>query len=847
MKRPVPIEADDLSGISRYVDEAWKRWPGAPPPDQPPARPDSETLSSDPERALRRYRQLGSVHLLWKDLTGRNSIEDTGKGLSALARDCIELALSVATDRLQADFGVLRDPEDRPVRMAVIGMGKLGGDELNFNSDIDLVFIHRGTGKSDGRRSLDAGTYLKRVALELIRLLDSVTAEGRAWVVDTRLRPFGSAGALVWSLGAIEQYFLNEGRPWERYAWMKAAPVAGDLETAERLLESINPFIYRRYLDYGIFESLRELHDRIDAKSRLDSRREDIKRGPGGIRELEFLVQSQQILRGGRDPALQQRGFLPALRALTQARIIDSDSEATLRTSYGFLRILENRLQAQSGRQTHHLPDSSDDRATLARLMGASDWAALHEDIERNRTQVRVQFDARFGDHCVVESGASGVWPPDDDLEGQLQQTGVGDSEEVGSQLRSLAQRLAHRALSAEGRARLERLMPSLLRELAGTEHPATGLADLLQLIEQISQRSAYLALLHERPATLSRLIQVFQQSRHLAEWIVASPQLLDDLLDPIHGLELPDPPAVDHDDPEATLFALGRWHQAGFLRTALAEMDGAMDAVDAADQLTTVASTCSAKILELTGRDQAPMAVVAYGNLGAGLLHFDSDLDLVFLHGDGAPPLRSAQRFLSYMQLPLPGGRLFEIDTRLRPNGNAGTLVSSLAHFARYQADQAETWEHQSLIRARWIAGDRSLEEGFEVIRRSVLCIARDPAVLRPALSDMRARQKRERKEDPVKSLLTDLQFIAECGVLEQAKAHTDLIEPRRPGQLFARLGAQDWLPVELAGTLTSTWHKLLALRHQRWLSRIEAPLDLDPYRPAIEQAWALIFDPPQ
>jgi len=844
MKRPITIEPSALGQACRFVDEAWRRWPEAPSPEHEVDPPDPETLEAEPESAIRRYRQLASIHILWRDLSGQDSVEETGLALSALARECIELALQVATQRLEADFGTLRDPDGKRVELAIIGLGKLGGNELNFNSDIDLVFIHRGGGKSDGRRALDASNYLKRLALELIRLLDAVTADGRAWVVDARLRPFGSAGALVWSLGAIDQYFLNEGRAWERYAWMKATPAAGDIDTARALLQTIRPFIFRRYLDYGIFQSLRELHDQIEIKSRQDSRRDDIKRGPGGIRELEFLVQSQQILRGGRDEELQLPGFLPALRALTAAQVFDQDSQAKLQGAYEFLRILENRLQAIDGRAAHLLPDRDGEQEKLVRIMGASDWPSLTEELDSHRARVREQFSARFGDHCVVDSQASSLWPPGDHVEGHLQDAGFQNAEESAEQLRGLAHRVGQRAISGEGRARLGRLMPSLLSEVKRHDRPETGLADLLHLIEQISQRSAYLALLYERPATLKRLVQTFRFSGRLAEWIVASPQLLDDLLDPVHGLELPDSPEIDPDDPEASLFALGRWRQAGFLRTALSEIDGVMNAVEAADQLSHIAATCVERILGLIDPDHPPLAVIAYGNLGAGLLHFDSDLDLVFLHKSDKAPLRIAQRFISYMQLPLPGGRLFEIDTRLRPNGSAGTLVSSSDHFNTYQRSQADTWEHQALIRARWIAGSSQLQSVFDEIRAEVLQMRKAPDQVRDSLSRMRHRQKQDRRESEVKSLLTDLQFIAECGVLCLSREHPELLEIRRPGALLPKLAERGWLDQSLARSLGETWEKLLSARHMEWLSRSEPAASPAALSDRIRDAWSQVFD---
>jgi [glutamine synthetase] adenylyltransferase / [glutamine synthetase]-adenylyl-L-tyrosine phosphorylase len=843
MKRTIVIDPDELTGLSRFVDEAWRRFPDASGRPDAVEPPDQSALDDDPELALRRYRQLTSVHILWQDLSGQASIGETGQALSQLARDCLELALGAAERRVEANHGRLLDADDQPIRLTILGLGKLGGDELNFNSDIDLVFAYQGSGQSDGRRRLDAAAYLKKVALELIRLLDTVTAQGRVWIVDTRLRPFGDSGALVWSVGAMEQYFVNEGRTWERYAWLKAGPVAGDPQASQILLDSLEPFVFRRYLDYGIFDSLRELHQQIDANSRARSRKDDIKRGAGGIRELEFLVQSQQILRGGRDRQLRARGFLPALNACAELGLMAGDQAERLSEAYQFLRILENRLQAMTGRQGHHLPEQDADRERLARLMGNSHWSELSEEIRSYRQTVRDQFRSSFSEPEPRTVTTPGLWPPDERLAERLGNADFARPEQVSEWLNTLFQRTVNRALSAEGRRRLERLMPLLLAEVIRHDSPETGLEDLLRLIDQISRRSAYLALLYERPATLERLVRVFRTSARLAEWIVASPQLLDDLLDPIHGFDLPGLPTIDGNDPEAGLHALGRWRQAGFLRTALAELDDRLTAHQAAEQLTSVAEAIIEQVLALVSENEPDLAVIGYGNLGAGLLHFESDLDLVFLHGDGPAPLRSAQRLISFMQMLLPGGRLFEIDTRLRPNGRSGLLVSRLDSFAEYQHNKAWTWEHQALIRARWVAGNPELKRGFEQTRADVLRRKRDPDQTCKDLADMRQRQKTDRRESAVKSRLTDLQFIAELGVLTEANQDPELLISRQPHEQFRRLAANGWINQADAERIIGAWHQLLSLRHRDWLVRDPDSIVSDDLNRTVERAWQSAF----
>ena len=585
MKRAIDINPEALSSYSGFVAETWRRFPDHDAPDQPVSEPDEDALVENPGLALRRFRQLASVHILWRDLTGQASIAETGQALSGLAATCLNLGLKAAAIKVRDRHGQLVDEQDQPIGLGILGLGKLGGNELNFNSDIDLVFTYRGKGRSTGPRRIDAGAWLKLLARELIGLIDPVTAHGRVWIVDTRLRPFGDAGSLVWSVSAMEQYFLNEGRTWERYAWLKAAPVAGDLASGQYLLKALQPFIYRRYLDYGIFESLRDLHAKIDAASRAHARGEDIKRGAGGIRELEFLVQSLQILRGGKEPGLRRQGFLPALDSAVDLGLIGTGTGEILKQAYQFLRILENRLQAMTGRQGHHLPDEPQGQERLAFLMGQENWPALMSELDHHREAVRQRFEQHF--RKPDTDSRLNLWPPEPGLTERLGQAGFEKPEGVAEGLEKLHRRLSGRALSAEGRRRLERLMPLLIEQVSQHDHPETGLEALLGLVDQISRRSAYMALLYERPATLARLVRVFRLSTRLAEWIVAAPQLLDDLLDPVHGFDLPALPTSEPDDPEASLHALGRWRQAAFLRTGLAELDGRLEADVAAARLT--------------------------------------------------------------------------------------------------------------------------------------------------------------------------------------------------------------------------------------------------------------------
>ncbi|MBS3746515.1 MAG: bifunctional [glutamate--ammonia ligase]-adenylyl-L-tyrosine phosphorylase/[glutamate--ammonia-ligase] adenylyltransferase [Wenzhouxiangellaceae bacterium] len=832
----------DFVAASGYAREVLRRWR---------LEPDwlvDEAEADDPElpvaSRLRRYRQLEALRIQWQEIQGLHDVEETGRRLSGLACECLERALGQAEAAVAERHGRLETPEGGAARLAVLALGKLGGNELNFNSDLDLVFCHAASGQSDGRRSLEPRDYFSRVVRELSGLMEEVTSNGRVWVVDTRLRPFGQAGAVVWSVDAMEQYFVNEGRAWERYAWLKARPVAGDLALGSDLLARIRPFVFRRYLDYGLFDNLRSLHAEIETRSHRDELQDDIKRGPGGIRELEFLVQSLQLLRGGREPALRTPGFLAALRAARDARLLEEVQFEPLNESYRFLRALENRLQLVTGRQTHELPADTEQREALALLMGLSDWNRLASRISKVRERVRELFRKRFGAPEQRAEPVRSLWPPTPDLRDSLAGAGFEDPAAAASALEQLHQRLGRRPLSAEGRRRLDRLMPELLEEVLQHDPPDTGLGDLLALVETIARRSAYLALLHERPQTLARCVRVFRGSARVAAWITASPQLLDDLLAPDKSPELPRLPSVQPEDVENSLNALARFRQAGFVRTALGQLDETLGRPEARRRLTRLAEAVLACMAELFLPENEPPAIIGYGNLGASELHYTSDLDLVFLHRHGEPPVRAVQRLINAMQLPMPGGKLYEIDTRLRPNGNAGMLVSTLQSFADYQDRHAWTWEHQALIRARCVFGSDAFRERFEEIRAEVLVRPRDPDEVRRALADMRKRQLAQRAERAEKRLLGDIQFIAELGVLLNAAQAPALVEARATIEQLTLLGEHGWLKPQSVRQLIDVFNEAALLRDRLFLERECRDALPETSRRMVAEAWRALFE---
>ena len=691
-------------------------------------------------RLLRRHRQAESTRLAWRDVVDGAPVDEILAGSTALADACLQLALSALEQEFASRYGVVRDADGVQQRLVVFGLGKLGGGELNFSSDVDLVYAYEHEGESDGVRALAAQDWFMRLGQQLAKLLDEVTADGFCHRVDLRLRPFGNAGRIALSFAAMEQYFQHEGRDWERYAWQKARPVAGDIAAGERLLQALRPFVYRRYLDYGALDGLRTMKAMIAAEVARKDMADDVKRGPGGIREIEFLVQSLQLIRGGREPALRGRRLLPTLQALVAAGHVEAAAGDALAESYRYLRKLENRLQMLGDAQTHALPEDLLARARIAAGLGYPDWQALLAELAVHRARVSAEFGDLLAPRVqpAGESDLLRYWRglPDAGEAGALAAAGFADAEDLHRSLRDFARAPGVRDLSDATRARLDRVLPALLQAAAASAQPDAVLRRLLPLLHMLLKRASYLALLDEQPQALHRLVNALARSALLGERLAAHPLLLDELLDVRVSGELPDAAtmraeceaAIGGGDTEAALHALNEVRQALSFRVALALLDGRIAAQDCARRLAWLADAVVACVLRLASDDlraahgdiaEARFAVLGYGSLGGAELGFGSDLDLVFLFdapagaaSDGARALdatrwcaRLGQKIVALLETRTGAGRLFEVDVRLRPDGAKGLLVSSLASFSDYQRDRAWTWEHQALVRARGIA----------------------------------------------------------------------------------------------------------------------------------------------
>ena len=808
----------------------------------PPQLPDGR----EPEwpALLRRWRRAQSLKLIWRDVAGRDTVEQTLAGSSWIAEQALHTGFEALLKAMRRVHGTVRADDGGEQHMVVLGLGKLGGGELNFSSDVDLVYAFTGHGQSDGERPLPAETYFTRLGQRLANLLDEVTADGFCHRVDLRLRPFGASGRLLLSFDGMEQYFQSAGRDWERYAWLKARPVAGDMAAGERLLALLRPFVFRRYLDFTAIDGLREMKTKIAAEVRRREIADDLKLGRGGIREVEFYVQALQIIYGGRNPALQRKGLLDSLAALRAARLLPAEDADRLRAAYLFLRRLENRVQMLRDAQEHALPDDAALCARIAAGLGYADVAALRAELETHRDAVERLFAGLLGD--PDNDGAEGVSASDAELAG----LGYARAGQHAERLQALLEGAAA-AMADRSRQRLQRVIAGFVRACAAAADPDACLEHALTFLQATVKRSSYIALLDEQPSSLQRMVQVFERSPWMARRMVEHPMLLDELLDArvidrrldaaAWPAEVAALLAAHGGDAEAAMLALNEFKLSADFKIAYHFLFLDLSAMVASRLLTRLAEVmldaCNRIAADELRRQHGAMpgaafAMLGYGSLGAGGLAFNSDLDLVFLNrsagaaaSDGARPLdagrffmRQAQKLIALLGLSTPAGSLYEVDIRLRPDGAKGLLVSTLDSFAQYQRERAWVWELQALVRARAVAGDAGLCAGFEALRQELLCQPRAAEGLRGEIIAMRRRMRAEldRSTDGRIDLkhgrgaLTDIEFFLQYAVLSQAAAHPALAAARDSLDILAALVHAGLLPAADADALAQAIERL-------------------------------------
>lgn len=849
---------------------------------------------------LRCFRRAQMVRIIWRDLSGWAALEETLEALSALADGCIDEALTLLYRWAVEQQGTPRNGQGEAQQLVVLGMGKLGARELNLSSDIDLIFTFPEQGTVDGRRPQANELFFTRLCQRLVKALGSQTGDGFVFRVDTRLRPFGEAGPLALSFDAMESYYHSQAREWERYAMVKARVVAGDRQHGRELMAMLRPFVYRRYLDFGAIESLRKMKALIARELHRKGMEANVKLGPGGIREVEFIGQAFQLVRGGRDPELQVRSIQEVLRRLGAKGLLPEFAVRELTAAYRYLRLVENRIQAWQDKQSHLLPEDSAGRLRLAQSMGHATWESFSKELERHRRRVQGHFDQVFAAPQADAEGGEAqrrlvdLWHAEaDDEESlvQLQQLGFHQPAAVLQQLTTFRESHHCRALGNRGRERMDELMPLLLQAIAPLERGELVLERLLRLLEQITRRTAYLALLVEYPLALSQLVRLGAASPWIIKRLAQLPLLLDELLDPRRlysplqkkGLEREldqlltsvDPADVEHQMDRLRQFAHGN-----SLRVAAADITQAIPVMVVSDYLTWIAESVLERVIlqahqqlqEKHGRPPSGagcgLAVIGYGKLGGIELGYSSDLDMVFLHdvapgtsSDGPRPLASevfyarfGQRIIHLLTTRTSGGQLYEVDMRLRPNGNSGVLVPSLESFAIYQHESAWRWEHQALIRARAVAGDPEVIARFEQIRRTILAQQRDPEELRTQVVEMREKMRssldgsREGLFDLKQGRggIVDIEFMVQYAVLRWAFDHPQLLRWSDNIRLLEELAAARLLGGRLAEELADAYRALRTAYHRATLAEQEGPVaaeQLQEERQRVVEIWRQVM----
>ena len=755
------------------------------------------------QHILRRFRLYEMVRIAWRDLAGWADLEETMADLSALADVCINHALSHLYKWQCLKYGIPTGPDGSQQHLVVIGMGKLGAYELNFSSDIDLIFAYPEPGKTKGKTtSISNEEFFVRLCRHFFHVISVTTSEGFVFRVDTRLRPYGENGPLVMSFDNMEAYYQRQGREWERYAWIKARIVADEKRAGNSLLERLQPFVYRRYLDFGVFESLREMKNKISLEVKNKGMKSNIKLGPGGIREIEFFGQIFQLIRGGVTPVLRERRIHKVLTALSQNNYIEQDTCNELVKAYEFLRKTEHRLQEFSDQQTHLLPMDHTGRQRLAVSMGFACWESFALHLSRHMERVHYHFNALLAEkepdgriehdkqEAKIEIELKGIWQNLIDNEKSvdlLSHAGFDKPEKVLRLLGNLRNDPHTRPLSIKGRKRLDRLIPIVLREIGKSRLPYSVLNRIIDLIKAIERRTCYIALLLENPTALAHLIKLANVSPWIISFVSRHPVLLDELLDP-RTLYVPPErdelekevkkklESIPYDDLENQIQELCIFKQVNLLRVAAADVTGALKLMRTSDHLTEIAETIVNKVIELAWNHliekhgtptcviggytiDKGFAVIAYGKLGGIELGYGADLDLVFLHAGargqtkgGMRPIdnsqffaRLGQRIVHILTTHTTAGMLYKIDMRLRPSGSAGPLVSHIESFGNYQIKNAWTWEHQALVRARPISGNIKLTKYFEQIRKEALARPRIKSLLQEEVGSMRERMRKE------------------------------------------------------------------------------------------------------
>jgi [glutamine synthetase] adenylyltransferase / [glutamine synthetase]-adenylyl-L-tyrosine phosphorylase len=853
---------------------------------------------------LRQFRRQQMVRIAWRDIAGMADLNETLLDLSNLADVCVQYVNQRAYAQLTALYGTPRGRDSGAAQsLLVLAMGKLGGRELNYSSDIDLIFLYPETGQTDGAAVLANEEFFLRLGQRLIQWLSSQTADGFVFRVDMRLRPFGDSGPLAVSFDSFEAYLQQNGRDWERYAFVKARPITNIEQYAALYHNVIRPFVYRRYLDFSVFESLRTMKQMIAREVARRELHQHVKLGPGGIREVEFIVQAFQLLRGGNDRQLQARELQQVLPRLVGHKLLSPQAVAELLHAYRFLRLVENRLQQWSDNNTHYLPEDEPAQLRLAVSLNYADWTALSAELNAHRQRVSHWFativfgQAETAGNDPVLDGFLDANISDAERLRAVQSLGIVDAQHITRQMLQVRDSGYYRRLDVIGRQRLHVLVPKVLRLIGQQAEPMQVFKRILRIVEMIGGRTVYLALLNEHPPVLKLLVSLCAQSEFLAEQVAAFPLLLDELIDARLMNDLPTRASLaeelqlklahaDPDDEERQVELLREFQRIALFRIAVADLTGRMPLMRVSDRLTDLAElivqqalyTASSQLIARHGNPQcgvdaqslrsAGVVVVGYGKLGGIELGYGSDLDLVFLHDsageyqqtsgktDGSQSVdnstffaRLGQRLVHLLTTHSRAGRLYEVDIRLRPNGKGGLLVQSLSSFAAYQRKEAWTWEHQALLRARAVAGDAQPVAQFEQIRTDVLrkaikrdTLCQDVRKMRQRMRDELSKAGKDQfdlKQDA--GGIADIEFLVQYWMLKWADDYPPIILFTDNIRQLESLESGNIVPQPEVDFLTSTYRLYRQRMHHLSLAGGDGLIAADEFMPQRARVMAL------
>lgn len=893
----------------------------------------------DLDRVLRQFRRCSMVRIIWRDLNQLASLEKTTADMSALAESTNQLTLEFHYQALVKRYGLPIGKESGEVQpLVILGMGKLGARELNVSSDIDLMFTYPESGETQhppaepgtrAKKTTSNQEFFNRLGQKIIKSIDAVTVDGFVFRVDMRLRPYGDSGSLVMNFGSMEEYYQTQGREWERYAMIKARVIAqggaesygsNDEDHGAELMEMLRPFSYRRYIDFSAINALRDMKNMINREVHRKDMSTDVKLGFGGIREVEFIVQVFQLIRGGRDDRLQERQVLKLLPLLQNDGYLPEGAGDRLAEAYRLLRHVEHAIQGYQDRQTQALPIDPLELERLAWVLNRDSWQALESELNEHRQNVNAEFQAVIADPEADQSADDDSldWQPlwqgvldDDQALALLNEQGYNDSDKVLQQLESLKQSRAVLTMQAEGRDRLDKFMPKLLWVLTqgrdDSEDICETLRRVLALVNSVARRTIYLVLLSENPAALGQTVRLCAASPWIADQLSRYPALLDEMLDhrslysPATRADLEDQLRqellrIEWEDLEGHMEGLRYFRMVNVLRIAACEVTGAMSLMTVSDHLTDIAEVVLAHVLELSWQQmvsrhgypqnaegelvQRPeFIILGYGKLGGMELGHSSDLDLVFVHGgakgkytsgigeEGSRALdnlsfytRVGQKMVHIMNAQTVSGQLYEIDMRLRPDGDSGMLVTTLEGFDKYQHQKAWTWEHQALVRARVVGGCSTLKAQFEAIRQKILQQPRELATLASDVVAMREKMRKHlgsKPKDVLEGLtfdlkqdvggIVDIEFMVQYGVLAWSQKHDSLLQWTDNIRILGCLEQAGYLSADDTAQLIEAYKAYRSAGHRLALQRQKSVLSgrghFQIERQTVERLWQQLF----